>query len=111
MPKTTYVATAPNGAIFTRKSERNYTHAVVYQQSYEGQLREYGKVWKVDKSNFLYAVKIVARVPDNRPGEFHTKAEAARLILQGMDIILENAKRTRRQALRVLAIEKSKGRA
>lgn len=53
----------------------------------------------------------VARVPDNRPGEFHTKAEAARLILQGMDIILENAKRTRRQALRVLAIEKAKGRA
>lgn len=60
MAKTTYTVTAPNGAVFTRKSDRVYTHAVVYQDSYEGWMKTYDAIWSVDKSNFNYDLKIVA---------------------------------------------------
>lgn len=59
MAKTTYIVTAPNGSVFTRKSERVYTHAVLVQPCYEEQVKSADTVWEVDKSNFRYSQKIV----------------------------------------------------
>lgn len=79
MPKTTYTVTAPNGAVFTRKSDRVYTHAVLCQDSYEGWMQTYDAIWEVDKSNFRYAEKIVATNGEYLAGKVYNEEQRERV--------------------------------
>lgn len=60
MAKISYTATDANGAIHTRKSERGYSHTVVYRNvksEVMAQMQDAGWV-KTDRSNYDYSVKL-----------------------------------------------------
>ena len=56
-----------------------------------------------------YLERHVSRAPEAEPGDFFTKAEAARHIVTEMDEAIMLAKRSRNRALRILRAERKKG--
>lgn len=51
----------------------------------------------------------VGCAPANETGDFLTKSEAAQRIVFAMDAVIEQARSSRRRAMRVLATERKKG--
>lgn len=53
--------------------------------------------------------RTVSLAPETKTGDFLTKAEAARCIVDEMDEIIILAKRNRNRAMRILRAEKKRG--
>lgn len=61
MPKTTFLATAPDGSIHTRTSEnRRYTHTVVARRNYADALAHADRLIDADGDNFRFWSAIIA---------------------------------------------------
>lgn len=75
MAKTKYTATAPNGTVHTRSTERTYTHCVMVRPSYEYDLALADKDTKYDADNYAYYAREAAR-PDYTAAHLPTYAQA-----------------------------------
>lgn len=60
MAKTIYLAVSPAGNNAFRSTARTYSHAIFAQKSYEAEMALYNQIWEVDKSNYRYALKVIA---------------------------------------------------
>jgi hypothetical protein len=107
MPKTHYIATAPNGQVFTRSTEsRAYLFCVVGRRCYAHALRFADQTYKVDADNFAYYQGEVGQNPKH--GAFHSEealAEMKRTV--SIHVTPENYAKARR-AERVARVEANK---
>ena len=54
VPKHSYFATAPDGTVATRKTDRTYSHVVFARRSLANRLKFVDCSWPVDASNYAY---------------------------------------------------------
>lgn len=80
MAKTNYIAIDPAGQLHTRKTERVYTHTVLFKYSYEDQMREANRDQSVDGDNWEFSCRMVewGGVYRGKREKWHSDEEIAR---------------------------------
>ena len=111
MAQFTYTATASDGSVFTWKSDRTYTHAVVCTESYQvAQHNAMNSGWRrTDISNFKFYQELVAKWDAGEEPRSWDKSERTREIVAAHGTAEQYAETRRNERIALVEKRKAEG--